>query len=175
MSRTLAALLFSALLPLSAHAGEHRDAVMDLLNAIDSTTSEADLKALGDGVEAELKEIADDGEVATSRRGRAISALQYYPSAESRTFLEAKLETGDKSLYRRKAAGALGAGWGEPSVEVLAPYLADKDEQLRMAVARTLGSVGGDAARGALEARLKKEKADAVKETLEAALAEVSK
>lgn len=176
MSRTLAALFLSALLPLSAaHAGEHRDAVMDLLNAYDTPTTQADLEAIGDGVVAELKEIADDGSVATSRRGRAISALQYFPSDDTRTFLADKLEKGDKSLYRRKAAGALGAGWGEPAVELLAPYLSDKDEQVRMAVARALGTVGGDEAKVALEGRLKKEEAEAVKETLETALSEVSK
>ena len=66
---------------------------------------------------------------------------------------------------------ALGAAFGEQAIEWVSPYLSDKDEQLRMATARTLGKIGGDAAREVLEARRKKEKADAVVEVIDKALA----
>ncbi len=173
MSRTVVALALAALLPLAARAGEHRDAVMDILNAYEVTASKADLDALGDGVVAELMEIAVDAEVPASRRGRAISALQFYPTDEVRAFLEARLVDADKSLYRRKALGAL-AAFGPSAVPVIAPYLKDRDEQVRMAAARSLGRIGGDEARGALEARRKKEKVASVREVIDAALQEVS-
>ncbi len=172
MSRTLCALLVAAFLPFSAHAGEHRDAVMELLNGIEQPATQADLEAIGDGALAELREIAADESVPTSRRGRAISALQHYPTDEVRELLAETVKSGDKSLYRRKAVGALGAAFGADAVATISPYLTDKDEQLRIAVARTLGNVGGDDARAALEARVKKEKTEAVAEAIDAALKE---
>lgn len=174
MSRFLCALTVCAFLPLSAWAGEHRDAVMDVLNGIEQPATKADLDAIEGDVVTELKEIALDGEVATSRRGRAISALQHFPTDDVRSFLETRLSDGEKSLYQRKAISALGAGWGEGSIPTIKKYLTDRDDQLRMAAARTLGNIGGDEARGLLETRRKKEKVDAVKEVVERALEEVA-
>ena len=173
MSRTACALALAALLPLSARAGAHRDAVMDVLNAYEVTASRADLDAIGEGVVAELMEIAVDRDVPASRRGRAISALQFYPTDEVRAFLEARLAEGEKPLYQRKALGAL-AAFGASAVPTVAPYLKDRDEQVRMAAARSLGRIGGSEARSALQSRRKKEKVDAVREVIDAALQEVS-
>ena len=81
-------------------------------------------------------------------------------------------------MFRRKAIMALGTAYGEQAVDWVSPYLTDKDEQVRMAAARTLGRVGGERARAALEGRKKKEKSDAVVEVLDKALSgelEVSK
>lgn len=171
MSRTFCALALAALIPLSAQAGEHRDAVIDLLNAVEQPATRADLDAIGEGMAAELLEIANDEAVPTSRRGRAISALAFYPTEEVQLFLREKAEKADKSIYRRKAVLALGEAFGEQAVEWVAPYLGDKDEQLRMATARALGNIGTEPARVALTEQRKQEKDAAVAEVIDKALA----
>lgn len=169
MMRTLCALSL-ALLSASAQAGEHRDAVMDLLNAYELTALQADLQAIGDGVDAELLEIAQDAEIPTSRRGRAVSALQYYPTNAVRGFLEVQLAEADKALLSRKAAYALAGGWGADAVELLTGALASDDVQLRIAAANALAGIEGEAARAALETRKGVETEDAVNAVLDKAL-----
>ena len=168
MRRTLA--LLALLLPLSVSAGEHRAAVMDLLNAVEQPPTQDDLSAVGDTVQAELIEIADDSEVPSSRRGRAISALGHFPDPTVRTFLEARLTQADKSLYRRKAAGALALGWGAEAVPALQTALGDDDAQLRIAVVQSLAQIEDASARAALEARLTEEPEGAVKDAITKAL-----
>jgi HEAT repeat protein len=166
MIRTICLLVLAA--PLSAWAGPKRAAVMDLLNAFEEPIREADLAALGDGVDAELMEIADDAQVPASRRGRAVTGLQYYKTDTVRTYLEKQLK-GDVSLLRRKAAASL-AAWGPTAVPALTPVLSDSDVQLRIAVAQALGRIGDESARKALQERLASESEPVVKEAIDKAL-----
>ncbi len=169
MRTLLTAILLAASLP--AAAGELREPVMDLLNAYESTATPDQLAALGEGVAEELMAIADDGEVANSRRGRELTALGYFPGDETRAFLEARLADEDaSSLLRRKAAYALGEGWGEAAVSPLGAALADDDVQLRIAAAGSLAKISGDAAEQALKSRLAVEDSDAAREAIEKAL-----
>ncbi len=155
MSRSLYALV-ALLLPLSAVAGDKRDAVLELLNAVEESPSAAELTALGDGVDAALMEIAQDTAVPHTRRGRAVSALQHFPSDPVRAFLEGQLD-GTDGLLRRKAAWSL-AVWGASAVPKLSDALGDDDVQLRIAAAGALGAIDAPEAKTALELRLKKEK-----------------
>jgi HEAT repeat protein len=169
MSRLTWALLALAL-PITAVAGEHQAAVMDLLNAVEQPPTKTDLEAISDGVDAELMEIADDTEVASTRRGRAISALGFFPTDTVRAFLDAKLIEAGKSLFRRKAAYALAAGWGAESVEAIAAVLTDDDVQLRIAAVNALAQVNDATARQALETQLATESESAVKDAIEKGL-----
>lgn len=169
MNRWMRALLLGALLPATAWAGPNRDAVMDLLNAYEDVPAKSDLDALGDGIDLELMEIADDHAVPSTRRGRAISALQHYPTDAVRAFLDAHLADADKGILRRKAAFSL-AAWGDGAVDTLSGALTDDDVQLRIAVAQALGSIGTDASRQALQARLESESEAAVSEAIQKAL-----
>jgi HEAT repeat protein len=172
MGRTLSVCALALLLPLaSAWAGPQRDAVLELLNAYEDVPSQADLAALGDGIDQELMEIADDAKVPSTRRGRALSALQHYRTDDVRTFLEAHVDASDKGILRRKAAWSL-AAWGDDAVAKLQGALADDDVQLRIAVAQALGSIGTDTARAALTARLDPEPETAVKDAIRKALGE---
>ncbi len=153
-----------------AHAGPHRDAVLDLLNAFEGAATADEMRAIGAGVDAELMEIADDGAVPTSRRGRAVSALGFFPSDGVRTFLESHLKKADRPLLRRKAAMSLAAGWGEASVDVLAKELGDSDVQVRIAVVRALASVEAEAAKQVLREHLEAEQETAVRAAIEGAL-----
>lgn len=150
-------------------AGDKHDAVLDLLGAFEEPVAQASLAALGDGVDLELMAIADDAAVAHSRRGNAVVALQYYPTDPVHAFLSAHLTTGNDPLLRRKAAYSL-AAFGAVAVPELVVALGDPDAQLRMAAARSLGTIGEPAARDALLARQAQEPEQAVKDTIAKAL-----
>lgn len=169
--RSVLGMALVALMSTTAQAGDLRDPVMDLLNAFEDVAEEADLKALGAGVDAELMEIADDDDVPLSRRGRAVTALHYYKTAKVHTFLDGHLSNeAMTSIIRRKAAWSLGTGWGTESVDDLSPFLSDKDVQLRLAVVEALGAVGGADAHAALKTRRTKEDNDTVNAAIDKAL-----
>lgn len=168
MPRSLRLLAFALLLSPLAHASELRAPVMDLLNAYEETATPEQLRALGEGVDAELMLIADDKAVPTSRRARAISALGSYTGDTVRAFLEARLAEADKGVFQRKAAYSLAAVAGPDSVVPLTAALNDEgDTQLRIAAAHALGSLSEAPARAALEARQGIEREDAVKVEIE--------
>ena len=171
MSHPLRAALLGLLcLPTTSLAGPLRTPVLELLSGYEATATPADLAQLGDGVPAELMEIADDASVASSRRSRAITALQHYPTPDVRGFLEAHLDKADKGILRRKAAMSLGAGFGAAAVPVLAKHLADEDTLVRVAVVQSLGMTSSAEAREALQARLDVEPVESVKEAIGKAL-----
>ncbi len=153
------------LLASGAWAGEHRQTVLDLLGAYEEPPKQAELVALGAGVDAELMAIADDGAVPHSRRANAVIALQWFPSDTVRTFLVAHLEPGADALLRRKAATSLGA-FGPVAVPDLTKALADADVHVRAAAARALGTIADPSARQALEQRLPVETDASVKSAI---------
>ncbi len=154
----------------TALAGDLRSEVLDQLGSYEGSASAEQLGALGD-VGPVLLDIAQDEAVASSRRGRAITALADFPSDEARTWLGSTLGDATGASYlRRKAAYALAGGWGPQAVDQLAPALADADTQLRIATAEALGGIGGEAAAAALDARVATEDNDAVQQELQKAL-----
>lgn len=158
------------LLSLPAAAGDLREPVMTLLSGMEDPPSADSLRALGDGVEAELLEICQDGEVSRSKRGRAVHALGWFPSDATRSYLDQMLGSGDR-LMSRKAAYALATGWGDDAVPLLGRALGSDDVQLRIASAKALGNIGSASAREALQARLADETNATVQSTIQSALA----
>ena len=157
------------LLASGAWAGDKRQTVLDLLGAYEEPVRQADLVGLGEGVDAELMAIADDGAVPHSRRANAVVALQYFPSETVRVFLVAHLAPGADALLRRKAATSLGV-FGAAAIPDLTTALADADVQVRTSAARALGTVQDPAARRALEQRLATETDASVKAVITKAL-----
>lgn len=168
MVRTLVP-LFAALLSTTALAGELRDDVVAQLDAIEEPPTRESLAALGDGVAAELIAIAQDSSATRTHRAKALHALGYFPSADSRLVLTTALDGGDSKLQRR-AVHALANGWGQAAVADVTPALSSSDVQLRAAAAKALGRVGGPDARAALQQRLPSETEPMVREIIEAAL-----
>jgi hypothetical protein len=156
----------------SAGASEHRGAIMDLLNQLDGTPSAESWKALDDGVDAELIAIADDHEVPHSRRGRAVTALQFFPSDSVNIYLVKLLvEESSDALLRRKAAWSLAVGWGDKALSHLVGPLGSEDVQLRIATVHALESVGSPAAMTMLAGRLPTETTASVSDAIRTALA----
>ncbi|MCB9675926.1 MAG: HEAT repeat domain-containing protein [Alphaproteobacteria bacterium] len=161
---------FMLILAGPASAGELREPLMELLNAYEHGASAEDLTRLGDGVVAELLEIAADSGVPHSRRGRAVSALGHYPEPRVRSFLDAQL-TGSDAFLQRKATGALAKAFRDDALPSLAPALEAEDAQLRLATVHAVGQLDSKAARDLLQARVRREKDDNVKSVLKSTLA----
>jgi HEAT repeats len=149
-----------------------REALITLLSAYEDTVNQADLVALGEGVDAELLAIAADPEVPITRRGRAVTALQYYPSDGVRSYLESVLSPTNDPLLRRKAVGSL-AAFGPSSVPVISAQLSDPDVQMRIAAAQALGVVADPTAKAALQAALNAESDPAARDELKRAVRSV--
>lgn len=168
--RRLPMLLGLALsISLPAVAGPLRDSVLAALDGVEDPPSRESLAPLGEGVAAELLEIARNPSVPPSRRGRAVTALGWFPDDAVHDALVAWLSSDDR-LLARKAAGALATGWGDRAVEDLRTALQSDDLQLRVAVVKALASIDSDAARAVLEARLATETDPTVKDGIRTAL-----
>lgn len=145
--------------------------VETLLSGIDTVPAAAEWRALDPASGGELRAVAADASRRLTTRSRAVSALQYFPTRETRAYLEATLaDAGAPSLLRRKAAVALARGFGASAVYALAARAGADDARLRDDVARALGRIGDDRARRVLVARLRVE-TTWVRGTIERALA----
>lgn len=87
--------------------------------------------------------------------------------ARLRTLLE---DRDTEPPLRASAATALSLRVGLEAVPLLLPFLADGHEQVRIAVARALGRLGGPKAQQALEDRLPSEEDPLVREALQQGL-----
>ncbi|NOY25300.1 MAG: HEAT repeat domain-containing protein [Oligoflexia bacterium] len=128
-----------------------------------------DLQGLGDGVGAELLEMALDPSLTHTQRARATVALGWFPTDASLATLGSLL-AGSDDLLARKAAFALATGWADHAVPLLTTALASDSVQLRMATTRALGSLRSDSAKAALSHRLDAETNSAVQDLIRAQL-----
>lgn len=170
--RILGMILLVSALATSAHAeSAMRSQVVELLSAYEDPTSAAEWRALGAGAGAELYTLAQDPTLSRTQRAGAVYALGFFPTVTHRAFLVALVSADtSEALSRRKAAYALGTGWGDSAVPELTHALASPDTQLRTAAARALGRVATPGARSALRARLDVETDAAVRSTMSTAL-----
>jgi hypothetical protein len=150
--------------------------VHTLLNAPEHVPSAAEWQKLGPDAAEVLRSVALDEKTLLLRRGRAATALAYFPSTDSKAALVA-LVGADRVpwLLRGKAAGALAAAWRAEALAPLAPLLAHDHKRLREAAVKAVGLVETDEARALLEARLAKEKNDSLKKLIQATLARMEK
>ncbi len=165
-----ALVLFALLSPQIANAGELREPVLALLDGVEDAPDAAQLRAMGEGVGPELLELAQDPNLAPTRRARATQALGWFPTEQHREWLSSTLQ-GEDPMLARKASYALVNGWGDQAVPLVTPALASSDVQLRLATVRALGSLGSEPARQALSARLDLEQHAAVKDLIRQSLA----
>lgn len=146
--------------------------VRTLLGGIEFAPTAEQWQRLGPNAGAQLRTIARDRDELPSTRLRAVAALAYFPTSQSRVVLNAILQDPHAgSLMRRRAAIALAVGFGTGALELIAPYAGDSDNRLRDDVARALGIMKDDRARAVLRARLPFEQTF-VRKTIERALGE---
>jgi HEAT repeat protein len=126
---------------------------------------------LGPAAFGVLEELASNPKLPASQRARAVTSMAAVDHPQAGEHLRALL--GDMSTeppLRASAATALSLRAGTDAIPALLPYLQDPNRQVRMAVARALGRLGGSQAQQALEERLPIEEEPLVREALQQGL-----
>jgi HEAT repeat protein len=138
----------------------------EMLGGIESSPSADEWKKLGDDAPAVLLKIAGDSKQLATRRARATTALKYFPNADTQKGLNDLLND-DKTpmVVRRRAALSLTA-FGNDSLPVLETYAAHNDKRLRESVIKALGALKTPESKMLLEARLKVEDREYLKEEI---------
>jgi hypothetical protein len=96
-----------------------------------------------------------------------VASLLSQPDTQLRALLE---DTHTEPPMRANAATALSLQAGTEAIPTLLPYLQDRDSQVRIAVARALGRLGGPEVQQALEERIPSEEEPLVREALQQGL-----
>jgi HEAT repeat protein len=148
-----------------------RAQIVALLQQPDPALHETDWKPLGPAALTVLEELAADPHAPSLHRVRAVAALAVVDHPEAVHRLRALLEeaSGHPTL-RASAALALGLRVGPDSLSVLLPFLQDRQEQVREAVALAIGRLGSLEAQQALEERLALEDDLLVREAIQQGL-----
>ena len=175
----LAALPAGARSPSPRTPDEQREALIGLLGATELRLGRALLDTVGDDVPHQLILVADLPAVAPIVRTRAVAALAYYPSPQTRGYLVSLLHerslanTAVGALLRRQAIRSLGAGFGEGAIDDLIPLQGDRDPLIREAVARGLGDTASAHALPTLEAWLGREPELTVRAAIDHAISQL--
>lgn len=155
----------------SAQAAPSHERVREMLSGIEDVPSDADWRRLGDGVLPVLIDLSDDTSQPPYVRLRAVGATGAFPRAAVRVFLLAVARVeGQSDLLVREALVTLARAFGSAAVGDLVPFLRHDEVVVRDAAARSLGTIGGSAATRALHERLRVERDDTVRRTIERAL-----
>lgn len=142
------------------------------------TKKELDHQGEPEEVAGALRAIYRDQEVMPIKRTRALSALRFYPTEETRQLYEDVLQ-GEQTpeMDRRIAVKAYGKAFEGEAVPMLADLLDHADYHTRDAAVRTLADIAarddGDAARAALRRRLKQETEEPIRRRIRQALPDV--
>jgi HEAT repeat protein len=118
-----------------------------------------------------LEELASNPKLPASQRARAVTSMAAVDHPQAGEHLRALLEdTNTEPPLRASAATALSLRAGTEAIPTLLPYLQDRNGQVRMAVARALGRLGGPQVQQALEERIPSEEEPLVREALQQGL-----
>lgn len=177
MGFSLALAMFACTVPSTADAAspEVEQQVMTLLRAPDTKATEADWKAIGPEVDDALRDIAANDKVLAGHRGRALEALVYFKSAETRKVLETL--AGDAKQFwvvRGRAARTLVLSYQKGALEKVAPMLNDSNKRVREAAIKAVGMVRDPQSTALLKARLPKEQSKYLKGLIDETLARLA-
>ena len=155
----------------SSISPESREKLQKLLLAYEHRPTAEEFLALGDGVRDALIAVAQNADEAALLRGRAVTALVYYPDDASRQCIETLLDQPELSdIILRPAIAALAKAFAGSAATRIAPYLDDERSVVREEAARALGDIGTPTALRALRRRLDREGEDVVRGALESAI-----
>lgn len=155
------ALLFAAplsastlLAPTASAQAPRREVVEELLAGIESSATEAEWRAMGEGTVPVLVAIFDDASEPQPLRLRAVWAARFFATSASRAFLDRVVsDASQPGLVVRSAAQSLAAAFDRSAVPSLRALLTHADPAVREATIAALARVGGSEARAALVAR----------------------
>ena len=132
---------------------------------------ERDWKPLGPGALGVLEELAANPRTPSPQRARAVTSMAAVDHPQASERLRSLMrDSRAQPTLRASAATALGLRVGTEAVSTLLPLLEDRDEDVRAAVARALGRLGGTQVQQALEERLPLEEDPLVREAIQQGL-----
>lgn len=158
--------------PAEAPSPELRTQVVSLLERPDAFPPyEKRWKPLGSPALGILEELASNPNAPPPQRARAITSMAAVDHPQATDRLRSLLgDTSTQPPLRASAATALGLRGGSEAIPTLLPFLQDREEFVRIAVARALGRLGGAQARQAIEERIPVEPHPLVREALQQGL-----
>jgi len=152
-------------------SAESRAKLDKLLMAYEHRPTAEEFLALGDGVRDALIGIAQDEEKAALLRGRAVTALAWYPDDVSRRCVESLLDRPELSdIILRPAIATLAKAFAGAAVSRIMPYLDDERSAVREEAARALGDIATADALRALRRRVDRESEEVVLRALQDAI-----
>lgn len=132
---------------------------------------EDDWRPLGPAALGVLEELASDPKAPSPQRARAVTSMAAVDHPQASERLRGLLQDPRaQPPLRASAATALGLRVGTEAVSTLLPLLEDREADVRAAVARALGRLGGTQVQQALEERLPLEEAPLVREAIQQGL-----
>ena len=151
---------------------EVRAQVVSLLEQPDAFPPyETRWQPLGPAALTVLEELASNPKAPAPQRTRAVTSMAAVDHPQAADHLRALLAgRRTEPPLRASAATALSLRAGQEAIPLLLPFLQDPDEQVRIAVARALGRLGGPQVQQALEDRLPSEQDPLVREALQQGL-----
>jgi hypothetical protein len=128
-------------------------------------------QSLGPAALTVLEELASNPKAPAPQRTLAVTSMAAVDHPQAADHLRALLEgRRTEPPLRASAAIALSLRAGQEAIPLLLPFLQDPNEQVRIAVARALGRLGGPQVQQALEDRIPSEQNPRVREALQQGL-----
>jgi HEAT repeat protein len=175
MKKTLVLMVLSLLLgSTGAYAQGASDTlrakVDALLGGIEYVPTQAEWKALGPDAGEVLAAIATDSAQRATVRARAMSALAYFPQPTSIEVARAALADAKSPVILQRKALLTLATIDPDALNVVEPYLAHDDVQLRESAVQAVSTLGNPLARQLLEARVSVEPSEHIRSTIATSL-----
>lgn len=157
---------------LSPPSQELRAQVLSLLEQADAFPPYGTRwEPLGPAALGVLEELASNPKAPAPQRVRAVTSIAAVDHPQAADYLRTLLKnTHTQPPLRASAATALSLRAGSEAIPTLLPFLQDRDEHVRVAVARALGRLGGAQVQQALEDRIPDEEDPLVREALQQGL-----
>jgi hypothetical protein len=158
--------------PAPPPSGDVRAQVVSLLDQPDAFPPYGTRwQPLGPAAFSVLEELASNAKAPAPQRARAVTSMAAVDHPQAADHLRALLaDRGTEPPLRASAATALSLRAGQEAIPTLLPFLQDREGQVRIAVARALGRLGGPQVQQALEERLPSERDPLVREALQQGL-----
>ena len=151
---------------------ELRAQVLSLLDQADALPPYGSRwQPLGPAALGVLEELASNPKAPAPQRVRAVTSIAAVDHPQAADYLRSLLGNAhNQPPLRASAATALSLRDGSEAIPTLLPFLQDRDGNVRVAVARALGRLGGAQVQQALEERIPEEADPLVREALQQGL-----
>ncbi|MFU8806135.1 MAG: HEAT repeat domain-containing protein [Bradymonadaceae bacterium] len=153
------------------NSAEAKETITLLLSDYHGVPTRASLLAVSPTARDILLDMARDEDLFSLYRHRALAALGHWPDAQVQSLMFGLLKSDETSeVLQHHLLGIVANAFGKDAVEVIAPYLAHEDVQLRLSAVGALSRIPHGDAEKVLQHAVSEEKNAVVRERLEDSL-----